>query len=58
MYLIGPLGGFQLIYKSTWATKESQVKSWWFKDEELTKTTRILTFHIITGTLDEMKAKS
>ena len=58
MYLDGPCGGFQLINKSTWATKESQVKPWWFKDEGLTETTHTLSFHIATGTLGEMKAKS
>ena len=46
----GPRGGFQLINKSTQATKESQVKPWWFKDEGLTETMRTLTFHIGTGT--------
>ena len=58
MYLNGLHGGFQLINKSTWATKESQVKPPRFKDEGLTETMRTLTFHIATGTLEEMKAKS
>ena len=58
MHLNGPPIGFQLINKSTQTTKESLVKPWWFKDEELTETTRTLTFHIATGTLEEMKAKS
>ena len=58
MYLKGPHGGFQLLNKSTSATKESQVKPWWFKDKGLTETMRTLTFHIATGTLEEMKVKS
>ena len=52
MYLIGQLGGFQLINKSILVTSESQVKPWWFKDEGLTETMRTLTFHIATGTLE------
>ena len=37
---------------------DSQVIPWWFNDEELREATRNLTFHIATGTLEEMKAKS
>ena len=58
MHLNGPRGGFQLINNSTQTTKESKVKPWWFKDEELTETTLTLTFYIATGTLEGMKAKS
>ena len=55
MHLHGPRGGFQLINNSTQTTK---VKPWGFKDEELIETTLNLTFHIATGTLEGMKAKS
>ena len=37
---------------------DSHVIPLWFKDEGLRDATRTLTFHIATGTLDEMKAKS
>ena len=50
MFLIGPSGGFKLINNNGITGKPCG-----FKDEGLTETTRTLTFHIVTGTLEEMK---
>ena len=56
LYLNGPRGDFQLINRSTQPTKELYIgKTMVVQGYETALT---LTFHIATGTLEEMKAKS